>query len=520
MKRIITKAVITLTAMTVAMISLAKPTISGVTARQRYPWNGLVDIVVTLQGDSQYELTSIECIFSATNIETQTAIPTAHIMCNGEDTRLDNVCLRRFIWDVKADIGELKADDVLLTVDAVVGVQLWENGPLWAKCNVGTTKPDECGYYFWWGDTVGYQRNADNDGWISVKDLSPFLFSSANCPSSRACDSWSQLRASGYIDSAGVLTSDHDAATAHLGAPWRMPTCDEMDALLKNCDRVWTTSGGNVGCLVKGRGAYATRCIFFPVTGYGEGAGFGGAGYAACWSSTPSPVSNARCLVFASDFVNESWINLSSDFCMRGRPVRPVRVFSDAESDISKGGVHLKLDCREGPQMASASGKELYYDVCWYADAEQVRITDNGMVVTTGTVGCVDWKPDLSSSGRHVLKLEAIKGGQIVATETAEFSCYLIRNETELVIFEGAIEIGDLAFAGGRFTTVTIPDSVTNIAPTAFAGCSNIVSAEFGTWPELLHKYEPEMLGWTAVDENVYQTERQGQYDQTRMPLT
>ena len=175
-----------LTAMSalMALPSWATPTVVDVTARQRYPWNGQVDIAVTIQSTS-YEVTSIECIFSATNIETQAAIPTTHIMCNGEDTRVDNVCLRRFIWDVKADIGELKADDVLLTVDAVVGVQLWENGPLWAKCNVGATKPDECGYYFWWGDTGGYQRNADNDGWISVKDLSPFLFSSANCPTAR-----------------------------------------------------------------------------------------------------------------------------------------------------------------------------------------------------------------------------------------------------------------------------------------------------------------------------------------------
>ena len=39
------------------------------------------------------------------------------------------------------------------------GVQLWENGPYWAECNVGATKPEEYGYYFWWGDTVGYARN-------------------------------------------------------------------------------------------------------------------------------------------------------------------------------------------------------------------------------------------------------------------------------------------------------------------------------------------------------------------------
>ena len=39
------------------------------------------------------------------------------------------------------------------------GVQLWENGPYWAECNVGASEPEECGYYFWWGDTVGYTRS-------------------------------------------------------------------------------------------------------------------------------------------------------------------------------------------------------------------------------------------------------------------------------------------------------------------------------------------------------------------------
>ena len=39
------------------------------------------------------------------------------------------------------------------------GVQLWANGPYWAECNVGASKPEEYGYYFWWGDTVGYTRS-------------------------------------------------------------------------------------------------------------------------------------------------------------------------------------------------------------------------------------------------------------------------------------------------------------------------------------------------------------------------
>ena len=37
------------------------------------------------------------------------------------------------------------------------GVQLWENGPLWATTNIGADSPTDVGYYFWWGDTLGYK---------------------------------------------------------------------------------------------------------------------------------------------------------------------------------------------------------------------------------------------------------------------------------------------------------------------------------------------------------------------------
>lgn len=35
------------------------------------------------------------------------------------------------------------------------GVQLWENGPFWATCNLGAERPQDSGRYFWWGDKCG-----------------------------------------------------------------------------------------------------------------------------------------------------------------------------------------------------------------------------------------------------------------------------------------------------------------------------------------------------------------------------
>ena len=222
------------------------------------------------------------------------------------------------------------------------GVQLWENGPYWAECNVGASKPEEYGCYFWWGDTVGYTRSGGtwNDDyycyngvtWVSSTGVrmssSPFSWSS--CPTYGKDNS--ALQSAGYIDSTGNLTAAHDAATAHLGAPWRMPTDAESVALLNNCTTIWTTRNGVYGLLVTGKGAYADRSIFLPAAGYGPDSCLnypGSFGY--YWSSTPysgSGYSNtAWSLCFNSagggrDHYDPSYRNV-------GHPVRPVRGFAE-----------------------------------------------------------------------------------------------------------------------------------------------------------------------------------------------
>ena len=317
--------------------------VTAVTAQQRYPWNGLVDVTVTLQGSAE-DVAKSDCLFAAKNGATKAAIPIEHITRNGDDVSSGNVWTRKFLWDAKADVGAVKIDDVALTVDAEIGyggVQLWENGPYWAKCNVGATKPEECGYYFWWGDTVGYKRNASNDGWVSVKDDTGFSFSSGNCPTYNK--SISQLQSAVYIDSTGNLVAAHDAATVHLGAPWRMPTDAEFSALINNCDTEWTTRNGVSGRLVKGRGAYASKSIFLPAAGYGGGPylydlGSDG-GY---WSSSPSSGSSYDAWYLNVGSGGFDGYNRSR---RSGRSVRPVRGFADMNDVVGSGvTTHFVLD--------------------------------------------------------------------------------------------------------------------------------------------------------------------------------
>lgn len=205
-----------------------------------------------------------------------------------------------------------------------VGVQLWEGGPYWAECNVGATKPEEYGYYFWWGDTEGYKRNASNNDWVSVRNGVSFTFAKGNCPTFGKSNS--DLQAEGYIDSTGNLMAKYDAATAYLGSPWRMPTKKEFEALINNCTTQWTTRNGVYGRLVTGIGEYSSKSIFLPAAGYGSVSDFNCVGSEGdYWSSTPTSDDSGYAWFLHFD---SKCFYREDDFCCSGLSVRPVRGFA------------------------------------------------------------------------------------------------------------------------------------------------------------------------------------------------
>lgn len=190
--------------------------------------------------------------------------------------------------DYKAELGAAPnvAFSAELTDPDVEGVQLWKDGPYWATCNVGATKPEGNGYYFWWGDTVGYWYPSTK--WTSVRDsLTTISFSTANnaAPSNKTYGK----NPTGYLDSNKNLNSWCDAATAHLGAPWRMPTSAELNTLINGdiCTKEWTTLNSVKGLRIKGKGDYASKSIFLPAAGYGYEYGYGDYGNIGdYWSSS------------------------------------------------------------------------------------------------------------------------------------------------------------------------------------------------------------------------------------------
>ena len=295
--------------------------VTDVVARQRWPWNGLVDIACTVSG-TEWMPDMLD--FAVAAVMQDSGVHNATnfwVMRDGKKSAARNVETNgsyRLLWDAGADLGpELYSNVVVrVTVKGHAKVQLWEGGPYWATTNVGAEKPEDYGYYFWWGDTTGYRPSGTTFS---------FSFESSNCPTYGKSES--QLKEGGWLTNGGVLAPEHDAAQAHWGGAWRMPTKQELDDLVNKCDWNETTLNGVKGWIVTGRDAYKSDSIFLPCAGYGFGTSLHDAGsYGYYWSSVPS-----------SDNFSYSWYLyfISSlhytgfDYRFIGFPVRPVQGFTE-----------------------------------------------------------------------------------------------------------------------------------------------------------------------------------------------
>ena len=146
------------------------------------------------------------------------------------------------------------------------------SGTKWACCNLGASTPEGYGNYYRWGETRPndgetkqtylYWHDIDGDGWFD----------------------------DGEYDDLGddIAGTQYDAATANWGAPWKMPTTEQIKELMDNCTYTWTTEKGVNGISVKGNNGCS---IFLPASGHrwqdsGElSSSVGRDGY--YWSSSP-----------------------------------------------------------------------------------------------------------------------------------------------------------------------------------------------------------------------------------------
>ena len=309
-------------AVSVCVCLAATPTVTDVTAKQRYPWNGLVDITCKMMGiQGTTEKFVVSAVMPGTGNTNE--LSNLWIVRNGtKSTDLDINTNGNYhlLWDARADLGQVNYDNMVVRVTTVKGhakVQLWEGGPYWAETNIGAEKPEDYGYYFWWGDTVGYKR--EDDKWVATDGSSQnFSFGESNTPTYNK--GVATLQSEGWITADNVLAPEHDAAHVHWGGNWRMPTEQELDDLNSKCDWTWTTTNGVNGYIVCGKGAYASSSIFLPIGGCGRMSKISFSYGGFYWSSVPS-----RGLYFFDSSSHYTGTGGRDD----GHSVRPVRGFTE-----------------------------------------------------------------------------------------------------------------------------------------------------------------------------------------------
>ena len=288
----------------------------------------------------------------------------------------------------------VQPDPPIVTPDKV---QLWEGGPYWATKNIGAEKPEDYGYYFWWGDTVGYKW--ENDAWVaSDGSNSNFEFCISNTPTYHK--DISTLQTEGWITSEGVLALEHDAARAHWGGDWRMPTKQDFEELISKCDWTWATNGVN-GYVVRGRGAYASASIFFPCTGYSDEMSLSNAGLGGTyWSSVPMQVSDKYAWYFGFDYEDH---NTDDNYRYYGHCVRPLQGFTNTATTVI-----ITFDANGGTVSPASNTYTAYAEygtlptpvrsgytfVGWFtASTGGTRVTESSVVPDSAITLYAQWTP-------------------------------------------------------------------------------------------------------------------------------
>jgi len=173
------------------------------------------------------------------------------------ELEVNNIKEMRFKSD--ADPYEDKTPDNVEIVDMGLSVN-------WASMNVGAASLGDCGYYVSWGETA-------TKSWYS---WSGYEFGS----------SASALTKYNQTDGLNRLQFEDDAARVVWGGDWRMPTRDEFQELIDNCDIDYNaTEDGCKGIRLTSRVKQGAS-IFLPAGGwFQDGSPVSVDGLASYWTS-------------------------------------------------------------------------------------------------------------------------------------------------------------------------------------------------------------------------------------------
>ena len=133
------------------------------------------------------------------------------------------------------------------------------SGTLWAYTNIGANTPTDYGNYYAWGET----ETKDTYDWETYQ-----YCNGSETTLIKYCSDES-YGFDGFTDTLTTLEAVDDAAYVNWGSNWRMPTQDELQELIDNCDTTLTAINGIYGMLFTSRAN--GQSIFLPAAGNYDG---------------------------------------------------------------------------------------------------------------------------------------------------------------------------------------------------------------------------------------------------------
>ena len=174
---------------------------------------------------------------------------------------------------------------------------------VWATCNLGAEKPEDCGDYYYWGETEPIVQEVS-----SLSEVTSAVNTSYDY--------------NGMVKN-NTLRPEYDAARVQWGGYWRMPTLNEICQLMDNCTWTWTTVNGVKGYRItsKVRG-HKRDSIFLPITDERVSDSWG-----IYWTSTSYRGGSAIDMQFGADN-HITHFSVSTQNEMPIRPVIPLKAVS------------------------------------------------------------------------------------------------------------------------------------------------------------------------------------------------
>jgi len=189
------------------------------------------------------------------------------------------------------------------------------SGTLWAGWNVGATLPEETGDYYAWGE-VSPKNNYD---WSNYFDTEKII--NENGPID-----FKKFHVNGSLS---IIGTEYDVAKMKWGDPWKMPTKNQLEELIRECEiyRVKLKGQNKYNfALFKGPNG---KSIIFPLAGEKYKTELRTSWGEICWSGELRPYYSASSqnslFAFHIGFNNPGVRIYSEGFRCHGLNVRAVR---------------------------------------------------------------------------------------------------------------------------------------------------------------------------------------------------